>query len=96
METVTNILVRFLLLWVLAGFIVMLGNLSIISWTGGLEGLPPGLLMNLVLENAPFPFNLIVTGYFNPIFLIANFVVFISLITLIETRKKIKEHPLPY
>ena len=75
------------MLWVVAGLIVMFGNLLVVWLTRSHVELLTELIVNAVFESIPFPFNLIVTWQINPISLILQIIVFIVLIVLIELLK---------
>jgi len=66
----------------------MFGSLPFIWLTSSFEALLTELIMNAVLENLPFPINLIVTWRINPISLILQVVVFILLIILVTIFKR--------
>jgi len=84
---IKSFLLKYFMLWVVAGLIVMFGNLLVVWLTRSHTELLTQLMTTAVYESIPFPFNLIVTWQLNPISLILQIIVFILLVVFIELLK---------
>lgn len=62
-------------------------TLGYVALTGGFAEIITELAVTAVLESLPFPINVIVTSQINPIALVFQFVFFIVLLILIESKR---------
>jgi hypothetical protein len=84
MEDIKSALLKLYGIWLLADFIV-LGVSSVIIWaTGSLVDLMASLLVSAAFGAIPFPFNILAVWYVDPLSIIAQIILFIVLIVILQ------------
>ena len=87
-DEIASSLAQIYIIWVLAGIIVWILNLSVIMITGNLADILTGLLTTMIVDSFFFPFSLLSSWYISPLLVVFRFFVFILLLLVFLMRRE--------
>ena len=87
-DEIASSLAQIYIIWVIAGIIVWILNLSVIMITGNLADILTGLLTTMIVDSFFFPFSLLSSWYISPLLVVFRFFVFILLLLVFLMRRE--------